>query len=409
MSFFAQRRTALIGLLLAALFVMAACTDDLGPRGGWSGIVEDDQFLYLGNRDGRVVRISKDSFTLDQTWQFPPTDDYGEIYTEPVLADGIAYGGGYNCVGNTCSGDVFAFDLESGAPAWAGGSFEIKTKLIGPLGVGESVLAVGTSAIDEKGAKGNLIGLSLDENATREQWRLPLDGAVWGGVTVVENIAYFGTMGGMFYAVDLAEKTEYESDVSDRIIWSFETDGAIAGQPVVANGKVYFGSFNENVYSLDINFRTSNPDQLSLDSASEWAFETGDWVWATPLLVEDTMYVSNIRGLLFALDISNGGERWASPAQVGQEIVSQPTLFEGSTGTSLAVASGEGGISVVLVDNGLVSGEFATNGKGVKSSPLVIDDSLYAHSDNGQVWRFSTDTLAVSGCIEAKGEGKRCG
>ena len=396
-------------VLLVSLFAFAACANDLGPKGGWSGVAAEGDYLYVGNKDGRVVRISQDTFTLDQAWRFPSGDDVGEIYTVPVIDGGTAYGGGYKCVGNTCTGKIFAFDLETGVTAWVGGEYEIKTKLIGGFGIGDTVLAVGTSAINEEGARGNLVGIDMTPDAPRrEMWRLPVDGAVWGGVSVQDNIAYFGTMGGTFYAVDLADSAEYEANVEARIIWSFDTGGAIAGKPLLADGKVYFGSFNESVYALDIAFRTQNPGSTTLDSTSEWSFGTGDWVWATPLLNDGTLYVSNIRGLVYALNADGGGEVWGAPAQVGEEVVSQAALFEGVNGPALAIASGEGDISVVRISSGQVTGEFSTNGKGVKSSPLVVGDSLIAHSDNGQLWRFRTDTLALSGCIEAKGDGKRC-
>jgi outer membrane protein assembly factor BamB len=75
----------------------------------------------------------------------------------------------------------------------------------------------------------------------------------------------------------------------------------------------------------------------------------------------------------------------------------------------LAVPSGKGDTSVVLISTGQVIGELSSNGKGVKSGPLVSGDTIFAHSDNGQLWRFRADTLAVSGCIKANGDGQRCG
>lgn len=392
--------------LFAALIALTACQDDLGPSGGWSGIVQNDELIYIGNSDGEVVRVNPDTLALDRSWKFPITDDVGEIYSAPVFANGTAYGTGYNCTGNTCDGEVFAINLENGSAAW---SYEVKTKLIGVAGIGDTTLAVGTTAIDEQGARGNLLGLSMEQDAAREKWRLPVDGGIWGGVVVADNIAYFGTMGGTLYAVDLADSAEYQGAVQSRILWSFDTGGAIAGRPLLADGKVYFGSFNESVYALDLEFRAQNPTSTVLDSGSEWSFSAGAWVWATPAINEGSIYVANIRGQVFALDLETASEQWALPAQAGEEVVAQPVVFEGNRGPSLAVPSGEGGISVVILSSGQVSGEFSTNGKGVKSSPVVIGDSLFAHSDNSQLWKFDTGTLALSGCIDAKGDGNRCG
>ena len=93
---------------------------------------------------------------------------------------------------------------------------------------------------------------------------------------------------------------------------------------------------------------------------------------------------------------------------VKKELVSQPTIFEGSRGPSLAIASGEGDIPVLVLATGQDGGSFNTDGKGVKSSPLLIGDVLFVHTDTGQLRQYQTSTLSQINCVEAKGEGKPC-
>jgi outer membrane protein assembly factor BamB len=240
----------------------------------------------------------------------------------------------------------------------------------------------------------------------REKWRIMTDGPLWGGVTVVDDVAYFGSMSGTLYAVDVSDDPAYDGTPASRVLWQFDAGGAIASPPLVENGKIYFGTFGETFYALDIDARAADNSESSLDVASEWSFETKDWVWATPLIHNDVLYATTISGAVFAMDLSNGQQKWK--AQAGNEVVAQPVVIESNRGEALAVPSGEEDVYVVLLSNGEVTGLFDTNGKGVKSSPVLGDGVLYAFSDNGSLRTFQVSSLGVLSCVETSGEGKRC-
>lgn len=416
-----QGRFARLALVLTiALFALAACVNDLNPEGGWSGIAEEGEFLYIGSKDGRVVRVARATGLLDRTWTYPPAgqDDLGEIYNTPQISGGVVYGTAFRCRGNECDGKVYAADVETGQSAWATGEFEVESRLVGSVGVGESTLAVGTSAIGgQHTPRGFLIGLDptsdtdreLNSQITvREKWRIPVDGAVWGGVTVADNVAYFGTLQGTIYAVDLSDDVSFSDNPSSRIQWRFRSGGAIAGTPHVTETNVYFGSFGNSVYSLDIVYRKQNPNSNFLDTTREWSFDTGGWVWAEPLLADGVLYVANLPGMVFALDAASGRQQWAEPAEAGDEVVAQPAIFESNRGPALAVVSGEEDIAVVVLSTGQVSGQFNTDGKGSKASPVVANNIVFIHTDTGQLRQYQPETLGLLRCIEAREEGGPC-
>ena len=406
--------------LFAVLIALTACVNDLNPGGGWSGIVDHGDYLYFGSKDGRLVRVSSTTGTFDQSWAYPPvgTDDLGEIYGTPVVsADGVIYGSAFRCKGNECTGDVFAADAVSGQSAWASGTFKVKSRLVGSVGLGESTLAVGTAAIDGNDVPpGFLIGLDptvdsgkpLNEQvSSREKWRIPLNGPVWGGITVSDNIAYFGTLQHTVYAVDLSDSAGYSSP-DDRILWKFNVGGAIAGSPLVTGTNLYIGTFGNNVYSLNLSYRAQNPDTDSLDASTEWKFDTGAWVWAQPVLSDGVLYVANMPGEVFALDAGTGQPRWAAPAKAGKEIVAPPFLFESNRGPALGVASGEKDITVVVLASGQIAGSFVTEGQGTKSSPVPHGDVIFVHTDTGQLRQYKATTLALLNCVDVKEGGKTC-
>lgn len=415
------RAARLVLILIAALFALTACVNDLNPDGGWSGPVEEGDFFYIGSKDGRVIRIARSTGALDQSWQYPAEndDDLGEIYGTPAISNGIIYGSAFHCRGNDCNGEIFAVDSKTGRSAWATGEVKVASRLVSAVGIGDSTLAVGTSAVDGEDSPGGYLigldptvdaGLDLSQQISqREKWRVPLDGAVWGGVRVVQNVAFFGTLQGTLYAVDLADSQSYSgSPPSSRILWSFDAGGAIAGTPHVTDTHVYVGSFGDSVYALNRAYRRQNPSKTALNPSLEWAFDTGEWIWAEPLLAEGVLYVANLPGQVYALVADTGLPRWQSPAEVGKEIIGRPVIFEGISGPSLAVASGEKDIEIVVLATGQISGKFDTNGNGIKSAPVVIDDAIFIHTDTGQFRRYQTDTLSQLKCTEAKESGKSC-
>jgi outer membrane protein assembly factor BamB len=406
--------------MFAAMVALTACVNDLNPGGGWSGIVGHDDYFYFGSKDGRIVRVSSTNGTFDQAWSYPVagTNDLGEIYGTPVISpEGVIYGSAFRCKGNSCDGEVFAADAVSGQSAWAGGTFKIKTRLVGSVGLGESTLAVGTAAIDGKDVPaGTLIGLDptvdsdkalADQVGNREKWRIPLNGPVWGGIAVSNDVAYFGTLQHTLYAVDLADNADYARP-EDRILWTFDTGGAIAGSPLVTDTGLYIGTFGNNVYSLNLAYREKHPDADSLDATSEWKFDTGAWVWATPVLSDGILYVANMPGEVFALDAGNGQTRWNAPARAGKEIVASPFIFESNRGPALGVTSGEKDITVIVLASGQIAGEFVTDGNGTKSTPLPNRDTIFVHTDTGQLRQYKANTLALVNCIDVKEGGKTC-
>ena len=91
----ALRRAAFLAAGLALLLLAAACTNDIIPRGGWSGPVFDGGYLYIGGAGsgGHIRRIDANTGQLDAAWIYPSgKTTLGAIYGSPLISDGIVYG-----------------------------------------------------------------------------------------------------------------------------------------------------------------------------------------------------------------------------------------------------------------------------------------------------------------------------
>ena len=402
-----QRGTAALLLAVLSAISLTACLNDLTPQGRWSAPASDGNFIYIGNLDGVLVRLDAVSHAYDVNWLYPYELDgvrkkpngLGAIYGAPIIQDGAVYAAGYTCTGSNCDGEVFAVSTESGGISWNSGGFRIRTKLVGQVKPTDNgLLLIGTGPVDdERDPPGYLYAFSADPNAGRRvEWRVPLDGEVWGEVAVdnTTNTAYVGTSAGTLYAINISE-----GDLSERVKWQYVSEGAIKGNVIFHDGAIYFGDLASNFYRL-------NPRSQSID----WQFDAEAWVWAEgiPDDQKGTIYVSTLGGHIYALNIGSGDLIWS--AKIDGQIIGAPLLFERTrnefTQRVLAVPSGIEDVHVINVNDGQIIGTFPTD-SAVKSAPVLINDFVYIHTLDGQLKWYSPSDQTLQGCVALK-DGGRC-
>ncbi len=402
-----QRGTAALLLAVVSAISLTACLNDLTPQGRWSAPASDGNFIYIGNLDGVLVRLDAVSHAYDVNWLYPYELDgirkkpngLGAIYGAPIIQDGAVYAAGYTCTGSNCDGEVFAVSTESGGISWNSGGFRIRTKLVGQVKPTDNgLLLIGTGPVDdERDPPGYLYAFSADPNAGRRvEWRVPLDGEVWGEVAVdnTTSTAYVGTSAGTLYAINISE-----GDLSERVKWQYASEGAITGNIIFHDGAIYFGDLASNFYRL-------NPRSQSID----WQFDAEAWVWAEgiPDDQKGTIYVSTLGGHIYALNIGSGDLIWS--AKIDGQIIGAPLLFERTrnefTQRVLAVPSGIEDVHVINVNDGQIIGTFPTD-SAVKSAPVLINDFVYIHTLDGQLKWYSPSDQTLQGCVALK-DGGRC-
>ena len=75
--------------------------------------------------------------------------------------------------------------------------------------------------------------------------------------------------------------------------------GEFAAAGAIADGLLVIGNGDGNVYAF------------TLESGGEaWSYTTGGRVWATPLILSDTVYIASLDHSLYALELETGREVW---------------------------------------------------------------------------------------------------
>ncbi|MCX7680711.1 MAG: PQQ-like beta-propeller repeat protein, partial [Anaerolineae bacterium] len=99
------------------------------------------------------------------------------------------------------------------------------------------------------------------------------------------------------------------------LLWRFDGAAGPYVESGAPGGALYVaGNSDGKIYALDLESGTLR-----------WSFSTGHRVWASPLIISDTVYIGSMDRHLYALNLSDGKERWRFRA--GGAFAAAPALW----------------------------------------------------------------------------------
>lgn len=306
--------------------------------------------VYVGSGDGFLYALDAPTGAL--LWKH---DAVAPVGGAPLV-------GGSAVVFTDRVNRVHAVDRASGEPVWT-----VETGSDLPLSWGyegwdyllPSPALSGDTVLVGSG-DGHLYALSLSDG--RVLWRFPTEGRIRGTPAVRDGVVYVGSGDGFVYGVSLD---------AGREVWRFETAGTrldaadfgfdrtqIQASPAVSGGTLYVGSRDASLYAVELSTRqvrwsleegtawvVASPaviGDLVLSGRSSagtiravdrttgverWVVQTGGPVFASPVVVDSTVYVASMSGTLRALALGDGAQRWVY--RMGAASVSTPALWNG--------------------------------------------------------------------------------
>lgn len=124
--------------------------------------------------------------------------------------------------------------------------------------------------------------VALDPASRIEEWRVETNQGVWSQPLIVNDVLYFTSLDHYLYAVNPLTGEE---------LWKLNLEGAAPESPIYHNGSLYVGSFARKI------FKISPAGEILAE------FNTQDWVWGAPAIVNDVLYAADMGGSVYALDI----------------------------------------------------------------------------------------------------------
>jgi outer membrane protein assembly factor BamB len=327
----------------------------------WGPLATEGGILYFGCDDGRV--ISFDAQTRKNRWEFRT----GGLVRSSVAIDAgkavVASDDGYLYALDATTGkELWRFDLGSAGmkriPPAAGPPYEYDYLQSSP------VLSNGTVYIGSMNNRLYAIGLKSGE----ERWHYETGGKIRATPVLDHGTVYVGSWDGNLYALNRD---------AGKLRWRHDTGGIIQGTAAVAGGKVVVGCRRAMILALsastgDVLWKHVHADgswvesspvidavviyigssdarklfAFDLESGQQlWAFETGGWSWATPVVTSGEVYIGGIsaspyympgvtlRAGFHAVDRETGQLRWSmSPEAIEGYItggvMSTPALID---------------------------------------------------------------------------------
>lgn len=286
-----------------------------------------------------------ESETRSETRSEPSSRGQWSYKTNAQAATPLAVNDGTLYIGSQ-DGHAYAFDAATGDVRW---ERSVGTYIGGGVTMTNGDLYVGA---DEA-------LVSLDPESGKNRWRFGTDRILRAPPSVVDGVAYLGSVDRHIYAVDAASGDE---------LWAAEAGtthrSGIQASPAVADGTVYVGGGDGSAFGFDAE-----------TGEERWSTRIGGRVYADPVVSGDTLYVGD-GGELHALDAATGEERWrhdAPPRLYSTSRIVDDVLYLG-IGNDYRSPAG----AVQAIDLSAEGEVLWTTGTGAHSAaPTVTGDSLF--------------------------------
>ncbi len=357
-----NKKTFFFLILIVLAITLAGCGGRRIVATGWSGITVSDQTVYFSyGPQAYAVNLDNGS----QQWAYPSEPVNGlDFYAAPVLADE-----GSQLIVGSYKNEIFSLDPRSGVKNW---SYTVVSADNSTVRFIASPL-VAEGRIYAPASNNTLYALNLDGTL---EWTFKTGDPLWATPIYSESCGclYQVSMDHFVYALDPERGT---------LTWKSEDlGGPMVSAPALSeNGLIILSTFNNEVIAIDEESRQV-----------EWRFETSDWAWASPLIDGQQVYVSDISGTFYALDLADGTVLWQ--VAPGGGIYSAPQVVDGliyfaTDASSLVVLSQDGVVQRNQPIDGLLYASPVAAGDKLLLAPSESEFYLVALNDSGvQLWGY---------------------
>ena len=230
---------------------------------------------------------------------------------------------------------------------------------------------------------------ALDKEALQggeRGWRYPV-GLGDDPQPLIAGLALWDPPGGQRQAVLVASQDgslyAYDANwdqASDPLLWPpFVTGDKIWSTPVISENTAYFGSHDQNVYAIYL--------EEGRDTREKWRFATGGAVASRPLLFQDLVIVGSFDKKLYALDAADGTLRWT---------------FEGNNWFWAGAVADERTIFASSMDGNVYALDASLNllwkyqvGSSIVSTPVLTTNGLVVASKDGKIILLDTNPVTL--------------
>lgn len=292
--------------------------------------------LYVASKNGYLYALNAE--TGQERWRFQLTAYV--VRSSPVAADGVVFiGAGFN---------LFALDAKTGAQVW-----RVPLRY-----AGQSTPTIARGVVVVPSQEGWIYAFAAKTGEVR--WRIPTDGVVFGSPAITGDIVAIGTDTGTVYTVKLE---------TGQLIWRKSMTGGVIASPAIGGEVVYFTSESGKTTA----FNLSTGDVL-------WTAEIGGP--QPPTVSNKLVVIASTDGGVHAVDATTGAATWLYPS--GKPKLAAPVLV----GNSIYVGAGNTMLALDARTGKLIT-YYLANGE-IETSPVVVDGFTYFGSNDGFIYAITS-------------------
>ena len=310
--------------------------------------------VYAAAVDGTLARFDNGR----QVWR----SSAGQLVSGGVGSDGKLV------VIGTPKGEVLAFDAETGREAWKA---QVSSEVLAAPAVGDGLVVV-------RSGDSRLFGFEAADGKRRWVYQrstpaLSLRSNV--GVVLADRAVLAGFPGGKMVAVAVANGAAlWEVTVAQpKGATELERVADITSPPVVDGPVVCAVAYQGRVACFDM---TSGNQLWSREMSSSAGID----------MDAKSVYVSDEKGVLHALDRANGASLWQQD-KLSMRGLSRPVAL----GRFVAVADYQGVVHLLKKEDGAFAARFTTDGSAINAEPKLIagGNSFVVQTRNGGLYSLS--------------------
>ena len=359
---------------LCLVLVMVGATGCTARGGmsnpGWTVVSAADDVVYAALPMGQVVALDANAEGAEM-WMYPVKQERSgvggigalfsksaqdadqpldAVYGAPIVKGDLLLVSSYNH-------NLYAFDRASGDVVW--GPFAAEEAIIGGVSVYDNVAYFGSSDYKVYAVDVETGQAVWDEPFATGHW-------VWGRPAVDADYVYVGSMDRNVYAIDRATGQQ---------AWQQPVGGSVPGTVTLSDGLLFVGGVDKQLHALDKN-----------DGSEVWSQDLGHWVWGEALVQDNVVYAGSLDGKLHALGVEDGAPQWNQPAILEGALRAGPVSF----GEQQLIVGTEAGIVYTIdTESGEVDDLYTVEG-AVLSTPAVVDDTVYVGTAAGIIYALDT-------------------
>ncbi len=374
-----------------------------------SSPVHQDGVIYFGGDDGNVYAVN--AADGRQLWK---RKTGGPVPSTPAIAGNVVYAVSYD-------GKLYALDTRTGAMQWkfategerrfeARGLHGMQPKqqtVADPFDVFLSSPVVGGGSVYFGSGDGHVY--SLDGASGALNWKFRTGNVVHASPAYSDGVVYVGSWDSYLYAIDAktgAEKWRFHGGEDPAI----HNQVGFQSSPAVVDGVIYTGCRDSKLYAIDA---VTGREKWHFDAAGSWVvsspavvrgkviFGTSDsslylvldaktgkelvrregraFVFSSPSVAGDAVYVGVLNGTLEARDLETGDLLWEFETEASKRNASWVLTAERKFNAPMLYWSN-------WRENPLLATARQAGVGSIFSSPLVVDGVVYFGSADGNLY-----------------------